>query len=163
MKKSMYLFCLLGALTAGFAAGAQKYRTTSDTLKLNKEYTEVSNDIATLTAKLAVAQNNLAGYQNRASAAGSSAQDAAATSSTQAARATNGNVKEAKRAKRKAKRAYHEAKDARSANNNLDDQDNKIASLTRQLERKQQRLQQLTEMRDTINAQLSVAPPPPQQ
>ena len=36
----------------GLTAYTQKYKTAADTVKLNKEFTEVSNDIADLTANL---------------------------------------------------------------------------------------------------------------
>jgi DNA repair exonuclease SbcCD ATPase subunit len=153
MKSKIYVVCFLTLMMTGFAASAQVYKTAADTVKLNKEFTEVSNDIATLTAQLTVAQNNMPGYQSKAKAAESNAQDAAETSSTQAAKATEGNsVKEARKAKHKSKKAYHKAKDAQSANNNVGDQDDKIASLTGQLAKKQERLRQLTDMRASINA-----------
>jgi hypothetical protein len=93
------------------------------------------------------------GYQSKAKTAESNAQDAAETSSTQAAKATGGSVKEARKAKRKSKKAYHEAKDAQSANNDVGNQDDKIASLTAQLTKKQERLRQLTDMRASIIAE----------
>ena len=152
MKSKIYVVCFLTLMVTGFAASAQVYKTAADTVKLNKEFTEVSNDIATLTAQLTVAQNNMPGYQSKAKTAESNAQDAAETSSTEAAKATGGSVKEARKAKRMSKKAYREAKDARSANSDVGHQDDKIASLTGQLAKKQKRLQQLTDMRTSINA-----------
>ena len=153
MKNKIYVVCFLVLMT-GFAGHAQVYKTVADTTKLNKEFTEVSNDIASLSAKLTIAQNNLPGYQSKAKTADSDAQNAAVNSSDQAAKSTEGGVKEAKKAKRKSKKAYREAKDARSANNDVGEQDDKITSLTGQLAKKQERLRQLTIMRDAINAQL---------
>lgn len=152
MKNKIYLLCFLVLMT-GLSSSAQVYKTAADTTKLNKEFKEVSNDIASLNAKLTIAQNNLPGYQSKAKTADSDAQNAAVTSSDQAAKSTDGGVKEARKAKRKSKKAYREAKDARSANNDVGDQDDKIASLTGQLAKKQERLRQLTVMRDAINAQ----------
>jgi chemotaxis protein histidine kinase CheA len=152
MKNKNYVICLFTLLLTGFTAHSQVYKTPADTAKLNKEFTEVSNDIAILSAKLTVAQNNMPGYQSKAKTAHSDAQDAAASSSAQAAKSTEGGVKEARNAKRKSKKAYREAKDARSANNVVENQDDKIVSLTGQLAKKQERLRQLTEMRDAINA-----------
>ena len=152
MKNKIYVVCLV--LMAGITSHAQVYKTVADTTKLNKEFTEVSNDIASLSAKLTIAQNNLPGYQAKAKTADSDAQNAAVNSSDQAAKSTEGGVKEAKKAKRKSKKAYREAKDARSANNDVGEQDDKIASLTGQLAKKQERLRQLTIMREAINAQL---------
>lgn len=150
MKNKIYVVCFLTLMTS-LATSAQVYKTAADTVMLNKEFTEVSNDIASLNAKLTIAQNNLLGYQSKAKTADSNAQDAAITSTDQAAKSTEGGVKEARKAKRKSKKAYREAKDARSANNVVGDQDDKIASLTGQLAKKQERLRQLIVMRDAIN------------
>ena len=154
MKNKIYVVCFSTLLLTGVTAYGQVYRTAADTVKLNKEFTEVSNDIANLSAQLTIAQNNMPGYQSKAKAAESNAQDAAETSSAQAAKVTEGSVsvKEARKAKRKSKKAYHEAKDARSANNDVGNQDDKIASLTAQLTKKQERLRELTDMRASINA-----------
>ena len=155
MKNKIYVVCFSTLLLTGVTAYSQVYKTAADTVKLNKEFTEVSNDIANLSAQLTIAQNNMPGYQSKAKAAESNAQDAAETSSAQAAKATEGSVsvKEARKAKRKSKKAYHEAKDARSANNDVGNQDDKIASLTAQLTKKQERLRELTDMRASINAE----------
>ncbi|MEO6252603.1 MAG: hypothetical protein ABIO79_04825 [Ferruginibacter sp.] len=152
MKKTFYLLTVL-ILFTGLTAHAQVYKTFEDTVKLNKEFTEVSNDIADLNAKLTIAHNNMPGYRAKAEAAESNAKDAAVSSSNQADKAINGSVKEARIAKRKSRRAYHKAKHARSTNNNIGDQDDKIASLTGQLAKKQERLNQLTAMRFAITGQ----------
>jgi chromosome segregation ATPase len=150
MKRNIF-FCLTMLLLASMPALCQKYRTTADTVNLNKEYVKVSNDIADLQARLTIAQNNLPGYQSKANVADQDAEHAAENSSSQAFKATNGSVSDARSAKRKAKKAYSEAKDARSAKNNVNTQDDKIESLSKQLNKKQQRLQELTEMRTAIS------------
>ena len=152
MKNKIYVVCFLTLILTSFTAYAQVYKKVADTAKLNKEFTEVSNDIASLSAKLTIAQNNLPGIQSKARTADSDAEQAAVNSSAQAAKSTEGGVKEARKAKRKSRKAYHEAKDARSANNVVENQDDKIASLTGQLAKKQARLNQLIVMRDAINA-----------
>ena len=155
MKKSIYLFCLIMIMT-GFQAYSQKYKTADDTARLNKEYVNVSNDIADLNAKLTIAQNNLPGYKTKAIAAGTDAQNAAANSSNQASKATNGEIDDARKAKRKARKAYNEAKDSRSANNNVSDQESKITKLSLQINRKHQRLQELDVMRSAIAAKFTL-------
>ena len=152
MKNKIYVACFL-LLIVGLTAHGQVYKTTADTVRLNKEFTEVCNDIASLSAKLTIAQNNMPGYQSKARNADSDAHNAAINSSVQSDKATDGGVKAARKAKRNSKKAYREAKDARSANNDVGDQDEKIASLTGQLAKKQERLRQLTVMREAINAQ----------
>jgi len=150
MKKIKYLVPAMVLTMATFSAFSQNYQTASDTVKLNKEYVEVSNDIADLSAKLTIAQNNLPGYNTKADAAVSDAQNTSAKSSEQAAIATNGDVKDARKAKRKAKHALKDAKDLRHANNNVDDQREKIADLTAELAKKQARLQELDTKRTAI-------------
>ena len=66
MKKIMYAICFFTLMLTGATAFGQVYKTIEDTAKLNKEFTEVSNDIANLTAKLTVAQNNMPGYRAKA-------------------------------------------------------------------------------------------------
>ena len=153
MKNKIYVVCFLSLMVTGLTAYTQVYKTAADTVKLNKEFAEVSNDIASLSAKLTIAQNNRPGYQSKARTADTDAQDAAVKSSAQADKATDGGVKAARKAKRNSKKAYREAKDARSANNAVENHDDRIASLTGQLAKKQERLRQLTAMRDAINAQ----------
>ena len=152
MKRITFLLPVVMCIITSLPAFSQKYKRAEDTVKLNKEYVEVSNDIAELQAKLTVAQNNLPGYESRAGDANSDAQKAAENSSDQASKATNGSVKDARRAKRKAKTAYNEAKDSRSANENVSDQDDKISRLSKQLNKKQHRLSELDSMRAEINA-----------
>jgi chromosome segregation ATPase len=152
MKKNIYHLCFLMLLMVSSSAYSQRYRTTADTGKLNMEYVKVSNEIADLTSKLATAQGNLPGYQAKANTAEANAQSAAATSSDQASKATNGDIGDARSAKRKAKKSFNEAKDAKSANKNVSNQDDKIASLTSQLNKKKQRLQELETMRADILA-----------
>ena len=150
MKKLSFLISIAVFTLIGSSAFSQKYKTAADTVNLNKEYLKVTNVIADLTSKLAIAQNNLPGYNSKATAATSDAQNTALASSDQASKATNGSVKEAKRAKRRAKKALKEAKDADRANDNLSDQNKKIAKLNTELAKKQARLQELDAMRTTI-------------
>ena len=140
---SLLIFCASSVFS-------QKYKTAADTVKLNKVYVEVSNDIAELTSKLAIAQNNLPGYHTKAREATSDAQSSANASSDQASKATNGDLGDAKSAKKKANKAYNSAQDAKDADNRVKDQDKKIAKLTSQLQKKQERLKELDDMRVAI-------------
>jgi hypothetical protein len=150
MKKIMLLLPAVVFIMASQSAFSQKYRTAADTVKLNKEYVEVSNDVANLSSKLTIAQNNLPGYQARSNEATSDAQTTAINSSEKASNAVNGDIKDARKAKRNAKRALKDAKQAQHANNKEDDQNDKITKLSSQLAKKQQRLQELEAMRTDI-------------
>ena len=150
MKKIMIFLPAILFIMASHSAFSQKYKTAADTVNLNKEYVNVSNDVAALTAKLTIAQNDLPGYQNRSDEATSSAQNTAIISSEKASNAVNGDIGDARKAKRNAKRTLKDAKEAQHVNNKEEAHNDKIAKLTSQLERKQQRLQELETMRTDI-------------
>src|SRR5687768_777900 len=84
MKLQIHVLCFLALMLYGFTGYSQVYKTAEDTVKLNKEFTDVSNDIANLTARLEVAQNNMPGVRSKAANAETNAQEAAVTSSNQA-------------------------------------------------------------------------------
>jgi DNA repair exonuclease SbcCD ATPase subunit len=152
MKTIKHFVALLACTVLCIPAISQKYKTAADTVRLNKEYVELSNDIAELTSKLTIAQNNLPAYHTKATEAASTAEDAAMESSKQASKATNGSLSDAKSAKRKARKAYNEASDANSANEHIKDQDKKIAKLMSQLQYKKDKLADLEAMRTAIRA-----------
>ena len=112
MKKITFLLPAVVFIMASPSAFSQKYKTAADTVQLNKEYVEVSNDIADLTSKLTIAQNNLPGYKTKAVEAGTNAGNAASNSSDQASKAMT-----SPRAKRKAAREEPFTGRARSAQN----------------------------------------------
>ena len=148
--KRIHLFCLLALACPALSAYAQKYKTTEDTVKLNKEYVSVSNDLAELTAKLTIAQNDLPGYRSKSHDADKDASSSASASSDQASKATNGDLGDAKSEKKKANKAYKEAKDAKSASGKVSDQEEKIEQYKQDIKKKQQRLSELDTMRATI-------------
>jgi hypothetical protein len=150
MKRNVLVLFAGVCLITCLPAAAQKYKSASDTVKLNKEWVAVSNDVAALTAELSIAQNNLPGYMSKADKASSDAQGSAQKSSDQAYKATNGDLGDAKRAKKKAKKALNDAEDASDATRNTKKQEKKIAKLTAELQKKQKDLQDLEEMRTAI-------------
>jgi len=150
MKKIKLFLPVIILVMSGTTAFSQKYKTAADTIKLNKEYVEVSNNITELTSKLAIAQNNLPGYRSKAGEANSDAQSTANESSKQASKATNGDLGDAKSAQKKAKKALNKAEDARDAENDVKDQNKKIAKLGSQLQKKREKLMELEEMRTAI-------------
>jgi uncharacterized protein DUF6520 len=150
MKKIKLFLPAMTFVMASPSAFSQKYNTAADTVKLNKEYIEVTNAIANLTSKLSIAENNLPGYHNKVNEAVSKAGNSAIKSSEQASAAVDGNVGDAKKAKRKAKSALYDAKEVRDANAKVKDQEKKIANLSLELEKKQTRRQELEGMRTAI-------------
>ena len=152
MKKNMFFLFTMLLLMSGFSASAQKYKSAADTIKLNKELLALSNDVAELTSKLTIAQNNLPGYQSKEKEAVSDAAGTAQNSSDQAYKATNGDLGDAKRAKKKAKKALNDAEAAADAKDDVKDQEKKIDKLTSELQKKQKKITELEEMRTTIRA-----------
>ena len=148
----MFVLPVMLLIMASLSALSQKYKTGADTIKLNKEWVEVSNDIAELTSKLTIAQNNLPGYHAKSDKAVSDAQETAQKSSDQAYKATNADLDDAKSAKKKAKKALNDAEDADDAKGDVKGQEKKIEKLTEQLQKKQKKLRELDEMRTTIRA-----------
>ena len=151
MNKHLVLV-LVVCVVAAFSASSQKYKSASDTIKLNKEWVDVSNDIAKLTSELTIAQNNLPGYRTKTTDAEIDAQASAQKSSDQAYKATNGDLGDAKMAKKKAKKALNDAEDVGDAKDNVKKQEKKIDKLSMQLEKKQKQLAELEEMRTAIRS-----------
>jgi CHASE3 domain sensor protein len=150
MKKNVLFLLAVICLMITLPAASQKYKSESDTLKLNKELVEVSNEVASLTAELTIAQNNLPGYLAKGDKAKTDAARTAQQSSDQADKATNGELKDAKTAKKKAKKALNDAEDSEDAKHSIEKQEKKIDKLTAQLQKKQKTLLELEEMRTAI-------------
>jgi DNA-binding transcriptional regulator GbsR (MarR family) len=150
MKTIRFLLPTVILIALGLPGFSQKYKTASDTVKLNQEYVKVSNNIAELTSKLTIAQNNLPGYHEKAGEAATDAQRSAQASSEQASKATNGDLGDAKSAKKKAGKALDKAHDAENADNKIKDQDKKIAKLAKELQKEQDKLLDLEQMRTAI-------------
>jgi hypothetical protein len=150
MKRNALFLLVSSCLIFSLTASSQKYKSPSDTVKLNQEWVKVSNDIAELTAELSIAQNNLPGYKTKEVKAQADAQGTAQQSSDQAYKATSGDLGDAKSAKKKAKKALNDAEDASDAKDNTKKQEKKIDKLTEQLQKKQKTLQELDEMRTAI-------------
>jgi chromosome segregation ATPase len=150
MKRNVLFLLAATCLLASLPAASQKYKSASDTVKLNKEWLKMSNEIAELTAELTVAQNNLPEYESKAAKAKTDAQGTAQQSSDQAYKATNGDLGDAKSAKKKAKKALNDAEDSSDAKNDIKKQEKKINKLAAQLQKKQKSLQELEEMRTNI-------------
>lgn len=154
MKLTIYASLLFAAMLTTGTVEAQKYKTAADTLKLNKEYLEVSQDVSNLSIKLTEAQNDLPGIVGKAGSAQDRAQAAADNSSNRADQATDGSVKDARQAKRSAKTAYKKAKTSQSADYEVRKQEKKIEQLSKQLNRKQNRMKELEEMRAAIYSKM---------
>jgi len=152
MKKLQFLLPAILLVMSGMTAFSQKYKTAADTVKLNQEHLKLSNEIAELTFKLTVAQNNLPGYHTKATDANTEAQSTASESSQQASKATNGDLGDAKNAKKKASKALDKAEDSRDADKDVKNQDKKIAKLVDQIQKKQEKLNELEAMRLAIRS-----------
>ncbi len=150
MKKIIYSIALPLLLLVSQTAYSQKYKSLEDTARLNLEYLKVTRDIADLSIKLSESQENLKKYQSNVVSRNNDAQSSAEASSDQASKATSGSVKDARRAKRKAKAAYKDSKQSRGANDRMNEEENRMQRISRDLQRRQERLQELDRMRATI-------------
>jgi hypothetical protein len=139
-------------------AYGQKYKTMSDTTRLNKEYGEISLEISKLNTKLLEEKNKTADYHSKTS---SSAGDAAATaqaSKDQADVATSGNTTDTKKAVTDAKEADVKANTAKNAVSDEKKNNKKIKELTAQIDQKQKLLRDLDSQRAAIMASSSSVP-----
>lgn len=158
MKKILRITSILLLLLSTAPAFAQKYKKAQDTVKLNKEFLEVSLDLIELNEKLQKAEADLLVYRSKSEEANTDAANAASASSDQASKATNGSVKEARSAKKRANKAYNEAKDSRSARGKLESQEAKIDDYKNDIRKKQERLEKLEVMRADILAKIPADP-----
>lgn len=147
MKKTALLAIAITLFNA--AAFSQKYKNASDTMKLNKEYASVLKDVSNLTSKLHSAQSDLPNQQSKAA---ETARDAEKASQESNDHSSSPDVDETKKAKKKADKAHKEARNKEKAERRVRDQEKKIAELTEDLAKKQQKLQELEAMRTAIRS-----------
>ena len=137
-------------------AQAQKYKTAADTVKLNKEYAGVQQDITKLKAKLDKANSKTSGYQAKVTSSGQDAASAEQASKSQAATATDGKMNDVKKEERMAKKANDDANDAKDAGKDEKNNEKEIKKLNAEIEKKQKRLSNLDAMRTSINSMPAV-------
>jgi hypothetical protein len=130
----------------------QKYKSMSDTARLNKEYGAISLEVAKLNTKLIEEQNKTADYQSKTSSTAGDAVSTAQVSKDQAAVATNGNTTDTKKAVNDAKDADKKANNAKNAVADEKKNNKKISQLTAQIEQKQKLLRDLDSQRAAIMA-----------
>ena len=145
----LFTFSLLLVLS-GISASAQKYKTVEDTVSLNKEYAKVSLAIIDLTEDMATSQENIKKYESKVEDKNNDAHKSAETSSDQASEATNGSVKDAKKAKKRARAAYNDAVESNNARGQLEKERNRLEKINKELKKKQERLEELSVMKNAI-------------
>lgn len=136
----------------------QKYKTISDTTRLNKECGEISLEIAKLNTKLIEAKNKTVDYRSKTSSTAGDAVVTAQASKDQASVATDGNTTDTKKAVRDAKEANKKANDAKDAVSDEKKNNKKINELTAQIDQKQKLLRDLDSQRAVIMANSTSAP-----
>ncbi len=147
MRKTVFIIAL--SMLSSFVF-SQKYKTAADTIKLNREYLDVTNDIVKLKAKLEVSQNELPLLKSKATNAHADAKTAAGESSKQASKAANADLSELKEADKKASKALKAGYAAKSADDDIKDMEDRIVNLNGKIGDKQKRLQDLDNMRNAI-------------
>ncbi len=131
---------------------AQKYKSMSDTARLNKEYGEITLEISKLNTRLIEDQNKIADYHAKTSSSAGDAVTTAQVSKDQAAVATNGNIRDTKKAVNDAKEADKKANNAKNAVSDEKKNNKKINQYTAQIEQKQKLLRDLDSQRAAIMA-----------
>ena len=152
IKNWSALLLMTVIILSAFKAQAQKYKTAADTVKLNKEYAGVQQDITNLKAKLDKANGKTSDYQSKVTSSSQSAATAAQDSKSQAATATNGKLNDVKKEERMAKKASTDANDAKNAQNDEKNNQKDIKKLNAEIEKKQKRLSDLDAMRTSIGS-----------
>ena len=150
----------VAAVSITTTVSAQKYRTAADTVKLNKEYGDVTLSIARLNADLIEEQNKTLGYQNKSASTAQAAAVSARDSKGTAATATDGNVKDAHTAMKQAKDANNRAKDAKNAREDEANNVKKIANINDKIVKKQTVLTGLAQQKAAIIEELHVTAAP---
>jgi hypothetical protein len=130
----------------------QKYKSMSDTTRLNKEYGAISLEISKLNTKLIEEQNKTADYHSKTSSTAGDAVATAQVSKDQAAVATNGSTTDTKKAVNDAKDADKKANNAKNAVSDEKNNNKKINQLTAQIDQKQKLLRDLDSQRAAIMA-----------
>lgn len=149
---------LAAILITGIAHG-QKYKTMSDTTRLNKEYGEISLEVSKLNTKLIEEKNKTADYRSNTSSTAGDAVATAQASKDQADVATSGNTTDTKKAVVDAKNADKKANDAKDAIADEKKNNKKIKELTAQIDQKHKLLRDLDSQRAAIMAGSAVQMP----
>jgi len=129
---------------------AQKYKTFADTAKLNKEYGQISLDIAKLNTKLLEEQNKTADFHSKSASTAKEAVSSGQDSRDQASIATDGNTTDTKKALKNAKKADQKANAAKDAISEETNNSKKINQLNAQIAKKQKQLDDLDKQRAEI-------------
>jgi len=160
IKCILSISLILTGLVFTTAAQGQKYKTMSDTSRLNKEYGEISLEISKLNTRLLEEKNKTADYHSKTSSTAGDAVATAQASKDQADVATNGNTSDTKKAVTDAKQADKKANDAKDAVSDEKKNSKKINQLNAQIEQKQKLLRDLDSQRAAIMANSTSIPEP---
>jgi hypothetical protein len=160
IKRIVSISFILTVFLFTTTAYGQKYKTMTDTTRLNKEYGEISLEVSKLNTKLLEEKNKTADYHSKTSSSAGDAVATAQASKDQADVATNGNTKDTKKAVTDAKEADIKANDAKNAVSDEKKNNKKIKELTAQIDQKQKLLRDLDSQRAAIMANSSSLPAP---
>ena len=150
IKRTLSIAFLFTGLLFTAIANGQKYKTLSDTTRLNKEYGEISLEMSKLNTKLLEEKNKTADYHSKTSSSAGDAVATAQASKDQADVATSGNTTDTKKAVTDAKEADKKANDAKNAVSDEKKNNKKIKELTAQIDQKQKLLRDLDSQRAAI-------------
>jgi len=138
---------------------AQKYKTTADTVKLNKAYGEVTLDISKLNTNLIEEQNKTPDFQAKSDLTEQNAASSAEYSKQTALLASDGHFADVKAAMKQLQKADNEAKNAMDAKNNQAENLKKIDIINEKIAKKQAELVDLNGQKADIIDRLPVFAP----
>ena len=152
MKNILYLIPVALFLSSIFyGCSPTVYKTATDTINLNKEYREVSQDIFKLNNDITKAKSNIPIYEAKAQKLRTESMEALEVSRQQAEKATGGSLRQIKKAGKRADQAQDDAEDAKEAFERVEDEKEELADLMSALAKKQRRLEELDRQREAIN------------
>jgi chromosome segregation ATPase len=152
MKKLLAIIPIALFLTVFFYSCSDKvYSSAADTASLNKEYTVLLSDVATLKENINKVKSNLPVLEAKAQKADASSKESLEESRRQASTATGGDLKQIRRAESKADDAQGDAEDSKDVHNKLQDAQKSLDSMQKELATKQARLSELERQRQRIN------------
>lgn len=136
MKKSFCFICLAVLLTLGYSSHAQQIKSVSDTSGLRNEYTVLHNDITGLNAQLMIAKSNLSAYLSN--------EESKKSANTVAAAKQPSKTVTSKSSQPAAETKKDYEMRSQAENQRLTSLHDKIFILASEINKKQQRLQELS-------------------
>jgi DNA repair exonuclease SbcCD ATPase subunit len=151
MKKLLAIIPVLLLVSAFFYSCSDKvYSTAADTVNLNKEYRVLLRDVVNLKGNINKVRSNIPVLEAKAQKADANSKESLEESRRQASTATGGDLKQIRRAESKADDAQDDAEDSKDAHKKLEEAQDSLDSMQKELATKEARLTELDRQRQSI-------------